>query len=104
MRLLLTADVVDASEAVRLGLLDEVVATGTSRAAALNLAERIGRNGGLAVRLLKRTLRAHQTLPPAEAARVEREAFGEPAKRGFARLSHVPVVRHLLLPGHCYSY
>jgi 2-(1,2-epoxy-1,2-dihydrophenyl)acetyl-CoA isomerase len=57
-RLLLTAAKVDAEEAVRLGLIDEIVESGTLEAHTLKLARRLARAPQLAIRTAKRLLAA----------------------------------------------
>jgi len=65
-RLLYTAQPIPAEEALRIGLFDEVVATGGAREAALAMAGRIARCSPSAVRSMKRALRSPED---------EREAF-----------------------------
>jgi enoyl-CoA hydratase len=57
MRYLLTGDEFDAATALRLGLVQEVVPTGTQFGRALELAERIGRQAPLAVAEMIRSAR-----------------------------------------------
>lgn len=54
LNLLFTGEPMDAAEAARWGLVNQVVPPGTERAAALALAARIGRNAPLAVQASKR--------------------------------------------------
>ncbi|MBX9700453.1 MAG: enoyl-CoA hydratase [Acetobacteraceae bacterium] len=58
MELLLTGDMVPAAEAQRMGLVNRVVAPGTALAAALELAGRIARHSGVALRLGKQGVNA----------------------------------------------
>jgi enoyl-CoA hydratase len=55
MELLLTGDPISAHEALRIGLINRVVAAGEVMNAALKFAQRIARNGPLAVQAVKRT-------------------------------------------------
>lgn len=55
-RLLVTAAKVDAEEALRIGLLDEIVETGTLESVTLKLARRLARAPQLAVRTAKRLI------------------------------------------------
>jgi enoyl-CoA hydratase len=55
MRLLLTGEAIDADEALRVGLVNEVVASEGVMPRAMAMAERIARNGPLAVQAVKRT-------------------------------------------------
>jgi len=71
--LLLTARKVGAEEALRLGLVDRVSASGASRAEAIALAEQIARNGPRAVRGALAVLRRGADLPWPEALALEVE-------------------------------
>lgn len=57
-RLILTAAKVEAEEAIRLGLLDEIVETGTLESTSLNIARRLARAPQTAIRIAKRLLAA----------------------------------------------
>nr|CCC93572.1 putative methylglutaconyl-CoA hydratase, mitochondrial precursor [Trypanosoma congolense IL3000] len=57
LQLILTADIVSAERARRLGLVGEVVPAGSALEAALSVASRISRNGPLAVRAAKAAVR-----------------------------------------------
>lgn len=56
MRLLLTGDAIDAQEALRVGLVSEVHPDAEVLSVAMTIAERIARNGPLAVQAVKRTV------------------------------------------------
>ncbi len=71
-RLVFTADVLDASEALRIGLVDQLESEPV--AAALSLAERIAAQAPLAVRHMKRALNAME-LQPSLSMEVERRAL-----------------------------
>jgi enoyl-CoA hydratase len=61
MRYLLTGDPFDAAEALRLGLVQEVVEVGTQRDRALELAERIAKQAPMGIRVVLETARlAHR--------------------------------------------
>jgi len=77
MRLLLTGEPIDAHEARRIGLIDQVLPVADVLPAALRLAQRIARNGPLAVRAVKRTVRGASGRPLAEAYAAEDEARRE---------------------------
>ena len=71
MELLLTGDLIDAEEALALGFLNRVVEPGALMNSALELAEKIAKNGPLAVRAVRASVRACLGLPEAEAMRIE---------------------------------
>jgi len=73
MELLLTGDTVTAAEAERIGLIGRVVPDGTALEHALAVAERIARNGPLAVQAVKRSVQATEGLPEDEALKLELE-------------------------------
>jgi enoyl-CoA hydratase len=73
MELLLTGDTISAAEAERIGLIGRVVADGKALETALGIAERIGRNGPLAVQAIKRAVQATEGLPEEEALKIELE-------------------------------
>jgi enoyl-CoA hydratase len=73
MELLLTGDTISAAEAERIGLIGRVVPDGTALEAALGIADRIARNGPLAVQAVKRSVQATEGLPEQEALKVELE-------------------------------
>jgi enoyl-CoA hydratase len=85
--LLLTGRHVRAPEAKELGLIGHVVPDGEALERAMEIAEAIAANGPVAVQAVLRALRATDTLPEAEAMRVESgigmEVFmSEDAKEG----------------------
>jgi enoyl-CoA hydratase/carnithine racemase len=86
LELTLTGDLVDAHRALSLGLINQVVAPGEVMEAALALAERIARNGPLALRATKQLVRTANTdLSKAQElqARLQPEVFGSAdAKEG----------------------
>ncbi len=75
--LLLTGRRVEAAEALRLGLIDRVVASESVLDAARDLAESIASNAPLAVRAVKRALRESQGHPLTEARRIVSTLRGE---------------------------
>jgi enoyl-CoA hydratase len=77
MRLLLTGEAIDAAEALRVGLINEVVPAAEVMARAMALAERMARNGPLAVQAVKRTVVGASGLPLAEAFLLEDAAKRE---------------------------
>lgn len=75
LRLLLTGATLTAEEAVRIGLVDEVVPTGEALQAGLSLARQIAAQPAAAVRATKRALHHGAELGRAEAAAFEAECF-----------------------------
>ncbi len=75
LRLILTGDPVDAAEALRLGLVDEVVSPGDCLGRAVAVAERIARNSPVAVAAAKAATRAALGLPLSAGLDLERAAF-----------------------------
>lgn len=73
MELLLTGDTLTAREALDLGLIGRVVPDGTALDEALAIAERIARNGPLAVQAIKRSVQETEGLPEHEALKIELE-------------------------------
>lgn len=71
MELMLTGDPIDAAQALRLGLLNHVAPPEELLPRARQLAERIARNGPVAVRAVKRTALASSGRPLAEAYALE---------------------------------
>lgn len=71
MELLLVGEAVDAATALRMGLVNRVVAVDELEATARSIAERIARNAPLAVQELKRTVVESDGLPLDEAYRLE---------------------------------
>jgi enoyl-CoA hydratase/carnithine racemase len=76
-RLLFTADKIDAAEALRVGLVNEVVPKGAARARALTLVSRIADNPRTTVAALKRALREVREARRGAAFEREREVFSE---------------------------
>jgi enoyl-CoA hydratase/carnithine racemase len=74
-RMVLLGERVDAATAARIGLVDEVVETGTARARALELAAQVARQSPTSVQACKRLLQAARHGTPAQALVAEREAF-----------------------------
>jgi enoyl-CoA hydratase len=77
MRLLLTGEAIDADEALRFGLVNEVVASEDVMPRAMATAERIARNGPLAVQAVKRTALAASGLTLSAAYALEDAAKRE---------------------------
>jgi enoyl-CoA hydratase/carnithine racemase len=73
--LVLTGRTVDAREALAIGLVDRVVATGLARETAFELGRQIAANSPVAVRAAKRALRGGAGLPLAAALEVEDAAW-----------------------------
>jgi enoyl-CoA hydratase len=73
MEMLLTGDHYTADEALTMGLINRVVADGEALAEARRVAARIAANGPLAVRAVKRSVMETESLPEAEALKVELE-------------------------------
>lgn len=76
MRLLLTGDRFSASEALRIGLISEVVEPSELMGHALTLAGRIAQNAPLSVRAIKQLVRTGLDMPLAQALQAERYVFG----------------------------
>ena len=76
-RLLFTADKIDAAEALRVGLVNEVVPRGASRSRALALVARIADNPRTTVAALKRALHEVREARRGQAVDREREVFSE---------------------------
>ena len=76
-RMVLTGELVDAAEALWIGLVSEVVPDAELAAAAGTLAERIAQNAPLSLLAAKRALRAGSDLPFAEGQALERELWAE---------------------------
>ena len=69
MELLLTGDLITAEEALELGFLNHVVEDPLAKA--MRIAEKIAANGPIAVRVIRRSVRACLGLPEQEALRLE---------------------------------
>ncbi|WP_437597798.1 enoyl-CoA hydratase/isomerase family protein [Sorangium sp. So ce590] len=76
-RLLLTAEKISAAEALRIGLVSDVVATGTARSRAIAQVNRIARSPRTSVAAMKRALCKVREALRASAVEVERRAFAE---------------------------
>jgi E-phenylitaconyl-CoA hydratase len=76
MRLLLTGDRIDAEEALRIGIVSQVVPHPSLADAAQEIAARVAANAPLAVRAAKRLARDGMDLPMPQALRLERYVFG----------------------------
>lgn len=74
MEIMLTGDALAASEAYRIGLVNRVVPASQLMPEALSVAERIARNGPLAVQAVKRTVIESSGLPLHDAYRLEDES------------------------------
>jgi enoyl-CoA hydratase len=84
MRLLLTGEAIDADEALRVGLVNEVVASEGVMPRAMAMAERIARNGPLAVQAVKRTALAASGVTLTEAYALDLEDAAKRAVLGTA--------------------
>src|SRR5215471_10880325 len=71
--MLLAGEDLPAKRAYELGLINHVVPDGQALAAAKEIAERIAKNGPLAVKALVATLRATETLPEEQAFEIEQK-------------------------------
>lgn len=76
MLMLLTGDRVDAQEALRMGLVSQVVAQAALLPAARAIAQRIASNAPLSVRAIKRLVHSGMDMPLPAAIDAERYAFG----------------------------
>lgn len=74
-RMILCGERVDAATALRIGLVEEIVAKGEARAAALALAEKVGRQSPVAVSACKTLVQRARHAPPATNLIHERELF-----------------------------
>ncbi len=75
LRLILTGDPIDAAEALRIGLIEEITEPAGCVTRAVALAERIARNAPVAVAAAKRVTRAALGLPLDAGLDLERAAF-----------------------------
>lgn len=75
LELLLTGELIDAAEALRIGLADRIVAPGEVMPAALELATRIASNPRLAVRAIKRAVDEGEHLEGEQAVAFEADLF-----------------------------
>lgn len=76
MLMLLTGDMIDAAEALRLGLISRIVPAGDLLQEAQALARRIAANAPLSVRAIKRLVTDGRAVPLNEAIRLERLVWG----------------------------
>jgi enoyl-CoA hydratase len=76
-RLLLTAEKIDAAEALRIGLVNEVVPTGSARSRAIAQVNRIADNPRTTVAVMKRALLKVQELRRAATFELEQQTFSE---------------------------
>jgi len=74
-RMILCGERVDAATALRIGLVEEVVAKGSARDSALALAEKVGRQSPVAVTACKTLVQRARHAPPAANLIHERELF-----------------------------
>jgi enoyl-CoA hydratase len=75
--LLFTGEMVDAQEALRIGLVEKVVSQGAAVAEAKAMAQKIQGKGPVAVALTKKAVNEGIDLPLAEGLKIERDAFGK---------------------------
>jgi enoyl-CoA hydratase len=76
LKLLLTGEMIDAAEALRIGLVDEVVPDGRLLERGNELARVIAANGPLAVSACLEAVQGGRDIPLSEALRLEEEIFG----------------------------
>ena len=76
MLLLLTGDMIDAQEALRMGLVSKVVPHAQLVPTALDIARRIARNAPLAVRAVKQLVTRGQDLPLVHALQMDKYMYG----------------------------
>ncbi|MES2257971.1 MAG: enoyl-CoA hydratase [Pseudomonadota bacterium] len=74
-RMILCGERVDAATALRIGLVEEVVAKGGAKAAALALAAKVGKQSPSSVAACKRLIQGARSQAPAQWLPVERELF-----------------------------
>jgi enoyl-CoA hydratase/carnithine racemase len=74
-RLLFTAERIDAKEALRIGLVNEVVPRGEARRRAIERVETIAKNPKASVASLKKTLHAARAMGRRETSEIEQRAF-----------------------------
>jgi enoyl-CoA hydratase len=75
MRMILTGDLMDAEEAARIGLVDEVVDDDALAERARAVATRIAAHSPVAIKLIKQAVRAAAELPLSAGLALERELF-----------------------------
>jgi (E)-benzylidenesuccinyl-CoA hydratase len=76
MKMLLTGERIDATEALRIGLISDVVAPDNLLEAALGIARRIAANGPLAVRSIKTLAARTHDLPLSQSITLEQLLWG----------------------------
>ncbi len=76
MELLLTGDLIDAAQAEAIGFLNYVVPADEVMGKALEIAEKIARNGPIAVKAIRKSARACLGLAEREALKLENEISG----------------------------
>ena len=76
MMLLLTGDVIDAAEALRMGLVSKVVSYADLMPTAMDMAQRIARNAPLAVRAVKQLVVQGGDLPLVHALHIDKYMYG----------------------------
>lgn len=76
MLLLLTGDMIDAHEALRMGLVSKVVAQADLMPTALGIARRIARNAPLAVRAVKQLVTRGADMPLTQALAMDKYMYG----------------------------
>ena len=75
MKLVLSGEMIKADEALRIGLVDDVVPAEKLRETTLELAENIAGKSPLTLRVAKEALRASQRMPIEEGVLYERDLF-----------------------------
>jgi len=75
MRLIMTGELIDAEEAERIGLVDQVVEDEALESTTRELAERLSAHSPLALQLIKEGVRATMEMPLSAGLRFERELF-----------------------------
>lgn len=75
MKIVLSGEMLDAAEALRIGLVDDVVAPDELRSTTLELAGKIAGKSPLTLRVAKEALRASQRMPIEEGVLYERDLF-----------------------------
>ncbi|MBL0709516.1 MAG: enoyl-CoA hydratase [Colwellia sp.] len=74
-RMILCGERVDAERALQIGLVEEIVATGEGRAAAISLATKVAKQSPVAVSACKSLIQKNRTMPISQALPQERQAF-----------------------------
>lgn len=76
MMLLLTADIIDAQEALRMGLVSKVVPHSELMPTTMEIAQKIARNAPLAVRAVKQLVTRGMDMPLTQALNMDKYMFG----------------------------